>query len=301
MRRLPLRLLAVAVALIGLVALADLEQRALRRGADRTLAEAVAGYLGLVVPPTGAGGFAPDRLVSTVSRLAGAAFWHAGLQVTLAGAPVLDDVTPPATATWWPLINPAGTDSVGRVVVWNTAPRGLLPGVSWVLAVATCLAAGLATTRRAGWLWPVLGMLLAVASVRTLLTDTRRVADRAAEASLAHVGPMAALVLLDGRVPVAALARLGGGLQVCEAGHDGIPAPPGWSGDRSERRATLQFARGSGVVVELALAPPAIGSRALDYGLAGGVLILFLAMLPPIMPRRRSRLPSRSDGATIPR
>jgi len=291
----------VALALIGLVVLAGLEQRGLRRVADQQVAWAVAGYLALSVPAGPEGGFAADRLVSTVSRLEGAAFWHAGLQVTLAGAPILDDVSPPSRAAVVPLAGLADTTTVGSVVVWDAALGGRIPAASWILAAATFLVAGLATTRRAGWLWPALGVLLVVASVRVLLLDTTRTADRVAEASLAHIGPMAALLVLDARLPTGRLAELGSALEVREVGTDGRAAGVDWRDGPAGRMATVQVARGDGVVVELALAPPPVGGRALELGLAGGAIILFLAMFPPIAPRRRPRLPLRDDGARIPR
>lgn len=300
MRALPLRLLVVALALIGLVALADLEQRALRREADRIVATAVAGYLGVVVPPDRDGRYAADRLVSTVSRLEGSAFWHAGLQVTLSGAPVLDEVAVPRRVVPVPLPGPAREDTVGTVAAWDTVTEGRLPDASWVIAAATFLVAGLATTRRAGWLWPLLGLGLLLLLVRALLAGTSRTADRVAEASLDHLGPMAALMLLDPRAGVDQVRRLGPAVEVREVGTDGAPDPPAWREYEGRRVWAVQVAQGSGAVVELALAPPGVGSQALELGLAGGALVLLLSMLPPIVPRRRPpRLPGGPEGATI--
>jgi len=300
MRALPLRLLAVAVSLVGLVALADLEQRALRREADRIVATAVAGYLTLVVPPDRDGRYAADRLVSTVSRLEGSAYWHAGLQVTLAGAPVLDEVAVPRRVVPVPLPGPTLGDTVGTVAVWDSVTEGRLPDASWVIAAATFLVAGLATTRRAGWLWPLLGLGLLLLLVRALLAGTGRTADRVAEGALDHLGPMAALVLLDARAEPAQLQRLGEAIEIREVGTDGTPEPPGWRERDGRRVRMVQVARGGGAVVELDLAPPGVGSQALELGLAGGALVLFLAMLPPIVPRRRPpRLPGGAEGATI--
>jgi hypothetical protein len=64
--------------------------------------------------------------------------------------------------------------------------------------------------------------------------------------------------------------------------------------------ATVRIVRGTGAVVELAAPAPPGGSRALELGLAGAGMLLLLAMLPPIVPRRRARLPAVPDPASIP-
>lgn len=300
MRRLPLRLLVVALALAGLVLLADLEQRALRREADRTLALAVAGYLRLAVPAAPHGDYAADRLVSTINRLQAAAFWHAGLEVDIGGTPVLAGAVVPSAAARVPLDRPSGTGTVGTVMVWEVAGARSFPAVSWILAVATLLAAGLATTRRAGWLWPLLGLGLLGGSLGALHRDTERVADGAVEATMEHLAPMAGLLLLDRRRDPARLAELGAALEIAVLPGDSALAPIGWRSVHGRRQLVARVAQAGGVVVELALPPAAVGGPARRMGVAGGALVLLLAMLPPIRPRRRPRAPGPTGDASIP-
>lgn len=299
---LPLRLLIAFLALAGLAALAVQQGRAAERAADLVVAEAVAGYLQLSVPaarPPGTG-YAAEHLVSTVSRLHGAAFWHAGLQVQVGAATLAAEGAVPAVAAQAALAGPEGSDTVGTVRVWGAAPVARIPGASWLVSVGLLLVPVLAAGRRAGLLWPAAGALLAFLAARVVLQESARMAERAAELALGHVGPMAALVVLDARVPTGALERLGAGLRVREVGTDGQPAPPGWESAAEGRRATVQVARGNGVVVELALAPPAVRSRSFDLGLAGGALMAWLATWPPLVPSRRRRLPDPPDPARLP-
>lgn len=300
MRALPLRLLAVALALIGVVVLAALQQRSLRSEADRWIATGVAGYLSMAVPASPYGDYAADRLVSTVSRVHGSGHWHAGLQVSLGETPVLDDVAPPARAVQVPLPGPGGTNVLGTISVWDSVIAGGLPGASAILAAATFLVAGLAATRRAGWLWPVLGAILVLLVMRSVVRETRQTADQVATTTLDHLGPLAALLLLNPRAPSQALQALGDSLVITELPAGSTEGSPGWRDDSGTRRATIQFTRGSGVVVDLALAPPVAGTDALDFGLAGGGIVLLLSMLPPIGPRRRARLRGGPDAASIP-
>lgn len=300
MRRLRLRLLVVALALLGLVVLAALEQQALRREADRRIADGVAGYLSAAVPAGPYGDYAADRLISTVSRLEGSAYWHAGLQVTLGGTPVFDDVPVPGQASVVPLPGPGGRDTLGEVAVWDAALRRGLPGASWILAAATFLVAGLANTRRAGWLWPMLGIALLLLSIRSMLVETSGSGRAAAETTLSHVAPMAAILVLNPRLPTEALAVLGPTIRVAEvpdtAGRAGIT----WRDDGAGVVATARLVRGDGRVVELATAPPVTDGGVLTLGLLGGGMVLLLAMLPPITPRRPPRPSVRNEGATIP-
>lgn len=303
MTRLPLRLLVALLALAGLVALGLQQQRLVRQAVDRVVADAVAGYLLLVVPaarPAGSG-FALEQLVSTVSRLEGAGFWHAGLQVALGGVPIGQEEIAPARAVTRPLRAPGGPDTVGVVAVWDVTPRPGLPGWSWLLVAATLLVAGLGATRRVGWLWPLLGLALAALSVRAVLSEIDAAGDRGAEAALAHVGPMAALTLLDARLPSSDLAAMGESLRIREVEGQAIPELPGWRETGGERLAIVQMARGSGAVVEVGLAPVVARSPGFEIGLAGAVILLLLAMVPPILPRRGRRLPHAGDTATIPR
>lgn len=303
MTRLPLRLLVALLALAGLVALGIQQQRLVRQAVDRVVADAVAGYLLLVVPaarPAGTG-FALEQLVSTVSRLEGAGFWHAGLQVTLGGVVIGQEEVIPPRAMARPLLAPGAPDTVGAVAVWDVTPRPRLPGWSWLLVAATLLVAGLGATRRAGWLWPLLGLVLAALSVRAVLAEIRTAGDRGAESALAHIGPMAALALLDARLPTADLGTMGEALRIREVGDQALPELPGWHEAGGERVAVVQMARGSGVVVEVGLAPVEARSPGFEIGVAGAVILLLLAMVPPILPRRGRRLPPAGDTATIPR
>lgn len=300
MRRLRLRLLVVALALLGLVVLAGLEQQALRKEADRRIADGVAGYLALAVPASPYGDYAADRLISTVSRLQGSAYWHAGLQVTLGGTPVFDETEVPGGALVVPLPGPRGIDTVGQVAVWDAALGGGFPGVSWILAAATFLVAGLANTRRAGWLWPMLGIVLLALAIQAMLVETARSGRATAETTLAHVGPMAALLLLSPRFPAEALEALGPTILVAEHPDSVAAGGAGWRVGKDGPLATMQIARGDGRVVELASAPPAIDGRVLSLGLLGGGIVLLLAMLPPITPRRPPRPTARAEGASIP-
>jgi len=300
MRRLHLRLLVVALALVGLVILAGLEQQSLRREADRRIADGVAGYLSLAVPAGPYGDYAADRLISTVSRLQGSAYWHAGLQVTLGGTPVFDEVLVPAEASVVLLPGPGGSDTLGQVVVWDAALGSGFPGVSWILAAATFLVAGLANTRRAGWLWPLLGIALLALAIQAMLTETARSGRTAAETTLAHVGPLAALLVLNPRFPTAALEALGPTIVVAELPDSVAAEGAGWRVGEDGPLATVQIARGDGRVVELASAPPSIDGKVLSLGLLGGGIVLLLAMLPPITPRRPHRRTARVEGANIP-
>lgn len=300
MRRLRLRLLVVALALVGLVILASLEQQALRREANVRIAQAVSGYLTMAVPTSPYGDFAADRLISTASRIEGSAWWHAGLQVSLGGTPVFDDVVVPPKASVVPLLGPQGADTLGQVAVWDAALGRGLPGASWILAAATFLVAGLATTRRAGWLWPMLGIALLLLAIRSMLAETRRSGEVAAETTLAHAGPLAALLVLDSRFPTAALEGLGPTIAVAEVSDSIRQAEPGWREGTDGPVAITHLTRGDGRVVELASAPPTIDSRVLTLGLLGGGIVLLLAMLPPITPRRPPRRSGRGDGASIP-
>lgn len=299
---LPIRLLIACLGLAGLAALAVQQGRAAERAADEVVARAVAGYLQLAVPAARppATGYAAEHLVSTVSRLHGAAFWHAGIQVELGGAILGDEQPPPASLAQVPLPGPAARDTLGLIRVWGAAPVAAVPGVTWLVAVGVLLVPVLAAGRRAGLLWPLVGGALVVLAVQVVLRESARMADRAAEQALAHVGPMAALVLLDARVPVSALEALGPTLRIREVGDDGQPAPPGWAAGPDGRQATVQLARGGGVVVELGLAPPALRSRTFDLGLAGGALVTWLATWPPLVPSRRRRLPEPADAAKLP-
>lgn len=302
MRPLSLRVVVVILALAGLAALAVQQGRATAHAADRVVATAVAGYLVLTVPAAmpPAAGFAPDRLVSTVSRLHGAAFWHAGLQVTVGGTNLGDEAGPPGPSAHAVLPGPSGADTVGSVTIWDTVPSGRLPGVAWLLAAGLILVSVLAATRKAGLLWPALGGVLVALTIRLALQETSRMADHAAEAAMAHLGPMAALVVLDPRVATAALAQLGPDLRVREVGQDGITSPPGWSVGPGGRLAVAQVARGSGAVVEVGLAPLVTRTRGFELGLAGGALVAWLATWPPFVPGRRRRLLMARDDATIP-
>lgn len=303
MTRLPLRLLVALLALAGLVALGMQQQRLVRQAADRVVADAVAGYLLLVVPaarPAG-GGFALEQLVSTVSRLEGAEFWHAGLHVTLRGVAIGPEEEVPARAVARPLRAPGALDTLGSVAVWDVTPRPRMPGWSWLLVAATLFVAGLGATRRVGWLWPLLGLVLAALSVRAVFAEIREAGDRGAETALAHIGPMAALALLDARLPSDNLAAMGESLRVREVADQPLPEPPGWRETGGARMAVVQMARGSGVVVEVGLAPAEARSPGFEIGVAGAVILLLLAMVPPILPRRGRRLPPAGDTATIPR
>jgi len=300
MRRLRLRLIVVALALLGLVVLASLEQQALRRAANLRIAEGVAGYLSMAVPASPYGDFAADRLISTVSRIEGSAWWHAGLQVLLGGTPVFDDAIVPPGAAVVPLPGPRGVDTLGQVAVWDAALSRGFPGASWILAAATFLVAGLANTRRAGWLWPMLGTVLLFLAIRSMLAETRESGRMAAETTLAHVGPLAALLVLDQRFPTEALGRLGPTIVVAES-PDSIATAQGWKEGDDGGRATVAITRGDGRVIELATVPPAMDGRLLTLGVLGGGIVLLLAMLPPITPRRPPRPPARGDGASIPR
>jgi hypothetical protein len=300
MRRLPLRLLAVALALVGLVVLAGLEQRVQRHEADRRVAQGLAGYLSLAVPASPYGDYAADRLLSTLNRLHGSAYWHAGLQVWVGGTAVFDAVTLADGAARVPLPGPLGRDTVGVVEVWNVTLRSELPAASAILAAATFLVAGLAATRRARWLWPLLGMALLVLVMRSVLRETGRVADQVATTTLTHLGPLAALLLIDPRFPASALQGLGKELVVTELPGDSAATAPGWRDTPQGRMTAVRMVRGTGMVVELAAPAPPSGSRALELGLAGAGMMLLLAMLPPIVPRRRPRLPTVADRASIP-
>lgn len=302
MHRLPIRLLAVALAFAGLVTVALQQQRAVRQTADVAVATAVAGYLQLMVPAARppATGYAADQLVSTVSRLHQAAFWHAGLQVTVAGVALGEETDPPARAGRTALLGPQGDDTAGVVVVWGTVPRrGLPPGI-WIVMVATFLAAGLTATRRLVWLWPLAGAVLVTLTVREMLRGVARTADLTAEAAVGHIAPLAGLVLLDTRRPVEAVRGLGPALWIEDRGPQLSPEPPGWRVDGPIRFATRQLARGNGTVVELGVASPGVPSRGFHAGLVGGGIILLLAMFPPIAPRRPTRLPPGGEAATIP-
>ncbi|MFN2316016.1 MAG: hypothetical protein ABR551_09210 [Gemmatimonadales bacterium] len=300
MRPLSLRVVVMMLALAGLAGLALQQGRATAHAADRVVAMGVAGYLVLTVPAAPATGFAADRLVSTVSRLHGAAFWHAGLQVTVGGTNLGDEAGPPGPSAHAMLPGPSGVDTVGSVTVWDTVSPGRLPGVAWLLAVALILVSVLAATRRAGLLWPTLGGILVALTVRLAVQETSRMADHAAEAAMSHLGPMAALVVLDPRVATEALGRLGDDLRVREVGQDGITAPPGWGGGPGGRLAVAQVARGSGAVVEVGLPPLVTRTRGFELGLAGGALVAWLATWPPFVPGRRRRLLMARDDATIP-
>lgn len=303
MRPLSLRVVVVILALAGLAGLAVQQGRATAQAADRAVAMGAAGYLALVVPAAAppAAGYAPDRLVSTVSRLQGAQFWHAGLQVAVGGTSLGDEAGPPGPSARATLPGPTGADTVGWVSVWETVAPGGLPGVSWLLAVGIILVAVLAATRRAGLLWPALGAVLVLLAVRLTLQETSRMADAAAEAAMAHLGPMAALVVLDSRIATEALEQLGPELRVREVGQDGRPGPPGWIAGPAGRMVVAQVARGSGAVVEVGLPPLATRTRGFELGLAGGALVAWLATWPPFVPGRRRRLLPARDDATIPR
>lgn len=302
MRPLSLRVVVVVLALAGLTGLVGQQGRATALAADRAVAVGVAGYLFLTVPAATppAVGYAPDRLVSTVNRLHGAQFWHAGLEVTVGGTNLVDDARPQGPSAHAPLPGPSGADTVGSVTIWDSVPVGGVPGVSWLLAVGLILVAVLAATRKAGLLWPALGGILVALVVRLALQETSRMADDAAEAAMAHLGPMAALVVLDPRVPTEALANLGPDLRIREVGQDGITAPPGWSVGPDGRLAAAQVARGTGAVVEVGLSPLETRTRGFELGLAGGALVAWLATWPPFVPGRRPRLLMARDDATIP-
>jgi hypothetical protein len=186
------------------------------------------------------------------------------------------------------------------VAVWSAALRGRLPGVSWILAAATFLVAGLANTRRAGWLWPVLGTVLLLLAIQALLAETRRSGRVAAEVTLAHLGPMAGLLLLDARLPSAALEALGPTIRVAELADTAMVPGAAWRDDGQGGVATELLPRRDGRMLELASAPPPIEGKVLTLGLAGGGIVLLLAMLPPITPRRMPRRPGRPVGASIP-
>lgn len=302
MRPLSLRVVVMILALAGLAALAVQQGRATAHAADRTVARGVAGYLALTVPAATppAVGYAPDRLVSTVSRLHGAAFWHAGLQVTIGGTNLGDEAGPSGPSAQAMLPGPSGVDTVGSVTIWETVSSGRLPGVAWLLAAGLLLVAVLAATRKAGLLWPTLGGILVALTVRLALAETSRMADHAAEGAMAHLGPMAALIVLDPRVATEALGQLGPELRVREVGQDGITAPPGWSEGAGGRLAVAQVARGSGAVLEVGLPPMVSRTRGFELGLAGGALVAWLATWPPFVPGRRRRLLMAPDDATIP-
>ncbi len=59
--------------------------------ADLALARHAAGYLSVVVPRTGTGGFDAPRLLSTANALAGSTAWPGGLQVAIGQAPLVTD------------------------------------------------------------------------------------------------------------------------------------------------------------------------------------------------------------------
>ncbi len=302
MRPLSLRVVVVVLALAGLAGLVLQQESATALAADRVVANGVAGYLGLTVPaaPPPVVGFAPDRLVSTVSRLHGAGFWHARLEVTVGGTELVDEAGPQGPSAQAALPGPSGVDTVGSVTVWDTVPAGDLPAALWLLAVSVILVSVLAATRKAGLLWPALGGILVTLLVRLALQETSRMADDAAEVAMAHLGPMAALVLLDARVATEALEQLGPDLQIREVGQDGVTTPPGWRVGPDGRLAVAQMARGSGAVVEVGLPPLVTRTRGFELGLAGGALVAWLATWPPFVPGRRRRLLMARDDATIP-
>jgi hypothetical protein len=143
-------------------------------------------------------------------------------------------------------------------------------------------------------------MALLVLVMRSVLRETGRVREQVASATLTHLGPMAALLLTDSRLPASALQELGSELVVTELPADSAAAAPAWREMPEGRMATVRIVRGTGAVVELAAPAPPGGSRALELGLAGAGMLLLLAMLPPIVPRRRARLPAVPDPASIP-
>jgi hypothetical protein len=126
------------------------------------------------------------------------------------------------------------------------------------------------------------------------------VADQVATTTLTHLGPLAALLLIDPRFPASALQGLGKELVVTELPGDSAATAPGWRDTPQGRMTAVRMVRGTGMVVELAAPAPPSGSRALELGLAGAGMMLLLAMLPPIVPRRRPRLPTVADRASIP-
>jgi hypothetical protein len=152
-----------------------------RFAAERARAQAVAGYLSLVVP-WAATGYPPARLLSTANAIRTAGFWSGGLQVASGTTGLLSDTLAlfplPVAASGTlakgtvrlerpgagpiavvPLLDPDRRKQAGWVATWGSLPdrRWELPAL--VLACLTLVAAGLARRFRLTALVP--GILLA--------------------------------------------------------------------------------------------------------------------------------------------
>jgi hypothetical protein len=261
-----------------------------RFAAETARAEAVAGYLSLVVP-WGASGYPPARLLSTASAIRASAFWSGGLQVAsgetallpdplgispLPGAPRHAPVpgvtrveragTGPIAVV--PLLDPTQRDRAGWVAAWGSLPARRWPQLVVVLACLT-----LAGALGARWLaLPAMatGLLLAAVlwlSVRAVAREGTDVvlltARRLAEISSEPEG---------GAVP---LDRLGPGLEWSVRRGT---APRGAElrrrriGGRDEASVVAGLAGGR--VVEISMVPRESRLGPVQLGLVGWLVLL---------------------------
>ncbi len=176
-----------ALSLAGMLVSAQHARVSARVEADAAIARAVAGYLSLSIPSDAAGRYDPARLLSETSALAGASFWHGGLQVAWGTEPLLPDRIrlgrlDPATASRLvegedqvavdrsgvgrvsivPLLDPDLWAGTGWVAVWGAVPPSHPDAAA--LAIALVAAIGIALTvhlarprerkvrRRLGWM-----------------------------------------------------------------------------------------------------------------------------------------------------
>ncbi len=190
--------------------------------ADRTVAEAVAGYLSLVVPHERDGRYAPSPLLATVNLVQAATYWHAGLQTGYRGTLLLPEAPIPShDSVTVPLRDSKGVDSVGWVRVWDVAPwTGYTPteyGIGLAALLATLAASGPWAGRRSKhWFrWRTVFAIVLVGGLGYRLTElARSYARSATEGALGRVGSLAAIAALHPDVRVEDLGRLGPRVQM---------------------------------------------------------------------------------------
>jgi hypothetical protein len=223
-----LAVLTVIVAVGGMLVTSERAIEAERFATETARAQAVAGYLSLVVP-WGASGYPPARLLSTASAIRNSATWSGGLQVASGETGLLPDplgISPlpggprdtrargvmqldrPGTGpiAVVPLLDPAQRGRAGWVAAW-----GSLPARRWPQLVVVLVCLTLAGALAARWL-PLAAIANGLVLATMLWLSVRAIAREGTDTVLLTACRLAEISSTPegGRV---SLDRLGPGLQ----------------------------------------------------------------------------------------
>jgi len=188
-------------AIVGLWLSARQTERSELDRANVALARTAAAYLSIVVPPGGANGYDPARLLSAVNNLARTSFWPGGLQLSLGAVPILPDtiglvpvpdsllrlldegrhevIAPHAGArvALVPFLDRDRFGMLGWVAAWGgVRPHvpSLVAGILTALAAAGIVLTALAFAWEGGAGWRLVALVAALGFLAVLAADLGR-------------------------------------------------------------------------------------------------------------------------------